>query len=489
MKKIKIILIIISVIITLIGINAFADQLLLNVFVNGKKVDFPDAQPFVDENERTLVPVRFVSEALNGTVGWDGDTKTAIITRGTDVVSITIGQKSIKVNGISKELDTAAIIVEERTFVPLRFVSEALGEKVGWNDATNTANIGILEDNAENLTYFRNGDWIYFSNTNYDSSIFKIKVDGSGRERLNYNNCTIFQIEKDWIYYLDNDEENLYKIKIDGNDKTLLGEWNLNFDPKTMVEIWDFNFVAVKNEWVYYTDNLGGLYRVLSLERKEKLGENIEYTIVSNDKIYYEKDNSIYSMNFDGTENQIVVPSGVTSYGSYINWAFDKWLFYKNYDTDELFIVSKDDNIKTKLPIKMFGTDILAIKDDWVYYVLDTLSCYQDPVMLYRIKTDGTQNSEIIKINSTPVIEDNVIYFIDNEKMYKIQLDGTEKEEIINALDATYSYGGLEITEVENGWIYYKSTMYNSIVLYRVKIDGSGKSKLWEAHNNYDGGA
>jgi len=52
----------------------------IRVVVNGTKINFPDAEPFIDENSRTQVPIRFVGEALGADVSWDGNTKKVTIT-------------------------------------------------------------------------------------------------------------------------------------------------------------------------------------------------------------------------------------------------------------------------------------------------------------------------------------------------------------------------------------------------------------------------
>jgi hypothetical protein len=109
--------------------------------VNDKILDFPDARPFIDENNRTQVPVRFVSEALDAEVEWDGSTRTVKISKNDKTVVVKIGEKTIDINGVKKEMDTAAIIKRGRTFVPLRFVSEAFDATVEWNSDTNVAEI------------------------------------------------------------------------------------------------------------------------------------------------------------------------------------------------------------------------------------------------------------------------------------------------------------------------------------------------------------
>ena len=105
----------------------------VTVKVDSTDVVFPDAQPFVDENGRTQVPIRAVSEMLDCKVDWDDTSKTAIITKENgDVVKVTLGSDVLTVNNKSSQMDTTAIIKDDRTFIPVRFVAEALGLEVEW---------------------------------------------------------------------------------------------------------------------------------------------------------------------------------------------------------------------------------------------------------------------------------------------------------------------------------------------------------------------
>jgi len=113
----------------------------IRVLVDDALIKFPDAQPFIDESNRTQVPVKFVSEALGAVVTWDEKTRVVTMKKGKDIITLKIGEKVIKVNGKEKALDTKALIKEERTFVPLKFVSEALGASVKWEASTLTASI------------------------------------------------------------------------------------------------------------------------------------------------------------------------------------------------------------------------------------------------------------------------------------------------------------------------------------------------------------
>lgn len=92
-------------------------------------------------NGRTMLPIRFVVEALGGTVTWNADTQTVSIVKGDTQIEIYIGQSFALVNGNPMELEAPAYIVNGRTYLPLRFVAENLGATVTWNDATKTITI------------------------------------------------------------------------------------------------------------------------------------------------------------------------------------------------------------------------------------------------------------------------------------------------------------------------------------------------------------
>ena len=105
----------------------------MSIKVNDNAVDFPDAKPFIDNNDRTQIPIRAVAEMLDSEVAWDDTSKTAKITSKTgDIVTLTIGSDIMTVNGENVKMDTTAIIKDERTYIPVRFVAEVLGLTVEW---------------------------------------------------------------------------------------------------------------------------------------------------------------------------------------------------------------------------------------------------------------------------------------------------------------------------------------------------------------------
>ena len=97
-------------------------------------------------NDRTMLPARFVAENLGATVEWDGEKQLVTITgkneKQEDVtILITIGSDYAKVNGENVKLDSPAFVENDRTYTPIRFISENLGATVEWNETEQTVTI------------------------------------------------------------------------------------------------------------------------------------------------------------------------------------------------------------------------------------------------------------------------------------------------------------------------------------------------------------
>jgi hypothetical protein len=114
-------------------VTVLADSKEIQVRVDNVSVQFPDAKPFIDPfTSRTMIPIRFVSEKLGASVEWDGAKQTVTMTKEGKQISLKIGEKKAIVAGKQITFDAAATLQNNRTFVPLRFVSEAYGAKVDW---------------------------------------------------------------------------------------------------------------------------------------------------------------------------------------------------------------------------------------------------------------------------------------------------------------------------------------------------------------------
>lgn len=106
----------------------------VKVQVDGWEITF-DAPPVI-ENGRTLVPFRAIAEALGARVNWEEKSKTVTMIKGNVTVKLVIGDTTALKNTEKITLEAPAKIINNRTMVPLRFVSEALGANVQWDPAS-----------------------------------------------------------------------------------------------------------------------------------------------------------------------------------------------------------------------------------------------------------------------------------------------------------------------------------------------------------------
>ena len=127
----------------------------IDIVVNGKYIQM-DSAPFL-ENDRTMVPIRFVSEGLDSTVTWDQDNGQVTIRDEETDIKIDVGKKAAAVNGETVYMDVAARLVNDRVYVPVRFVSEHQGAEVSWNQKACTVIINkagaAIPDSAVDTSY------------------------------------------------------------------------------------------------------------------------------------------------------------------------------------------------------------------------------------------------------------------------------------------------------------------------------------------------
>ncbi len=143
MKRTVSILLMVAIISMCTNISAHME---VKVTLDGNEISFPDAKPFIDERDRVLVPVRFVSEALGSIVDWENETRTAVIKQDSDEIRYTVYQPMAYLNGEMMVMDTYGILKDSRTMVPIRFISELLGCTVNWDEKTSTVVITSPKD-------------------------------------------------------------------------------------------------------------------------------------------------------------------------------------------------------------------------------------------------------------------------------------------------------------------------------------------------------
>lgn len=136
-------LILMALLLSCTTLSGFAyDGETVRVYVNGNEI--VSDVPAVLVNDSTMLPFRAVFEALgvsNNEIEWNGDQEYIIVRHDRKMIFLTIGNELGIVNDTPVPLRTAPYLSNDRTMVPARFVAEALGCSVAWDDITRTVNI------------------------------------------------------------------------------------------------------------------------------------------------------------------------------------------------------------------------------------------------------------------------------------------------------------------------------------------------------------
>ncbi len=145
-----------------------------DVTVNGTFVNWTDARPYIDGNNRTMVPLRASMEACGLDVSWDGTKREATVTDGYTIVKVPIDKRVISINGKNKNIDTNAVIKGGRTYLPIRAVAEAFGFNVCW----------YSKDKLVSLIRFNNYLYYDMYYAGFNVGEFRVDTYGNGYLRL-----------------------------------------------------------------------------------------------------------------------------------------------------------------------------------------------------------------------------------------------------------------------------------------------------------------
>ncbi len=140
----------IAIIISSVSVFAVANQ----IVINGTVAEIPvDMGQIREKDERTFVPLRFVSEFLEYNVWYDETTRVATVESQDRIIFVQDGNNTLfivsKITNATEniDMDTAAYIEESegRTYLPIRFLAQAMGYDVGWDDVTGTVSLNKAE--------------------------------------------------------------------------------------------------------------------------------------------------------------------------------------------------------------------------------------------------------------------------------------------------------------------------------------------------------
>ncbi len=109
------------------------------VMFNGNYVDFENEPKLI--SGITYLPVRFFCEALSAQVDWIDSSSTVMVTSGKDVISFDIGSSTAYINGVPTKINGQARLINNLTYLPVRFITESLGGIVNWNNEYYTVDI------------------------------------------------------------------------------------------------------------------------------------------------------------------------------------------------------------------------------------------------------------------------------------------------------------------------------------------------------------
>ena len=203
-------------------------------------------------NERTMVPMRAIFEALGATVDWDGDNQQIRADAGEISILMQIDSPHMYVASDTRSdvitLDQPPVIVEGRTLVPARAVSEALDATVGWDGANSTVNIdsgnAIMASPAcfyKGNAYYSLADepaiYVWDGNTNY-----RYAAGGKVQGIVVYN---------DYIFYYTSTSNNICRMDLDGTNRRILASTNYS----SSVDPMERAVFAIQNNTIIFPED------------------------------------------------------------------------------------------------------------------------------------------------------------------------------------------------------------------------------------------
>ncbi|WP_433946689.1 copper amine oxidase N-terminal domain-containing protein [Paenibacillus sp. SN-8-1] len=337
--------------------------LTIDVVVDGKKVSFPDTEPFFDKNGNTMVPLRFVTEKLGAEVSWNNATRTATLKYKGKTIVMTINSKVVKVDGQAVTLNTSAIQVEGRTMVPLRFVSETLQSDVKWDQQSYAVNIVSPEYQAKidagdvKLTWWgrelranqNSNEWLLLSDTpDWAYAVKKYQILAGGNTFKNKEEVNNRTWDKSNLDRISMNIKNYYKLALNVDYRTIdlnsygkeswkqLGAWK-GYNPEVYR---DFVTFVKKNKLIvegYASPDPSSVHYNVGVQF---IRTKFKFRVISaNDASQFSMDS--YDPSY-ASESPKFVKKGVWYEGYadislFANVTDNQWEFYKVYSPENMF--------------------------------------------------------------------------------------------------------------------------------------------------------
>ena len=387
-----------------------------NVYVqlNGEIVDFTDSNGNrVDAqivNSRTMVPLRKIFELLGATVEWDNDTRTASAQKDAISIKLQIDNPIAEVSNNGEirkiELDSNPILINDRTMVPLRFISESLGKQVAWDTREQTA---IIIDYDYFANQIKKKSPMLYKAITTESDVATIQISREYYDLRNSSNNTTSSV----YATVSNDSQNTQSILVDFNGTSELFREikNEGWSSISLVAKFDDNGITYssslpllyqmlpKKNYTYEELELAGKYNdTFSEALKNFFGikeENINITTFV--KMNNDFNNFMSLFNASNTSTSTTITnnkfSSITTNNILCDYAmFDNIIFNNEF--------AKSFNVINKL---FFNYDVQF--DNLVYD-------YPTVDMSIKIQENGTQITSVITITLVNNFNEKVIYNI-----------------------------------------------------------------------------
>lgn len=419
------------------------------LYINSEKLSNLSMPPII-LNNYTLVPAREVFETLGAQVDWNNDTREVkIIYKDTNVV-LTINSTQASVNNVTKSMDIPAKLINNKTMIPVRFVSESIGANVVWDNDTrsiyitttnntvtgNVANIIDFKLPDSNQTYFKitfdkeiqefsevkntNTQYeieIYNSNYESDTTYFKTVVDKVKNVSITQkDNTTTFSFsteeKQDFTTFIGSDKKSIFVAF----DKNYLKNIELFSENNTEVLKLVGDYELITN----ITNDTANNKVIIDLENSyiKNLSEDIKYSNFIKNVKYYQPTESIVRIEIDFVENasNISFTTSCSNNTTFVTFSSSKELDYSTSEnriiinnsnsTININSIQHTDNYLNKEYILTFSSDISNLIETGTYTVNTSLV---DNIVVSNNKI--TINSK--KIIAVNITENNNIIYID----------------------------------------------------------------------------
>ncbi|MBR2476858.1 MAG: N-acetylmuramoyl-L-alanine amidase [Clostridia bacterium] len=441
MKRFLLFAILIVSLFACVNVCAADDE--IDIYMFGERI-LCDVPPVIEDG-RTLVPVRAISESgMGAKVSWNGKLRQVKVTKGDLEILLTIGEKKVLVNGKATELDVPAKLINDRTMVPVRFISETFEYKVDWDNDKRRV---IIEEKDKPDAYIE------------DISVKETVRDNQLVVKLSeYEKPDIFTLKEPYRIVLD-----FNKVKFDGND----GKIDVNSGYITQVRWADHDgyyrvviecpgeqpYKFVKNSNRKFTINVGTSKTAVDvgndgeiIEEPDDGKETEENTTPSkpadkddDEPTYSRPDRDSAKKNPSGKGPLVVIDAG---HGGKDPGALardeDGEVIYLDDEEEEVYIQEKDVNLAVALKVYKYlkdeGVNVMMIRDVDEFVELRDIADIANEygadlfVSIHSNSVDGVPTA-----NGT-----EVLYFDTDEKTeYGISSKALAKNILDEMIDAT----------------------------------------------------